>query len=148
MNDDANNAVEKARLFAEALDRKDYETATSLLGPGCVYIRYAGKDLHGPQAVIGSYKRGSEWPAPFAVFDSIERKSSAKPGPDGRAVITFTYNVRHKGRSLTIRAEQIIELDNAGLIGRIEQVELASQANALFKFCFELGIIRKSKPDE
>lgn len=148
MNDDANDAVEKARLFAEALDREDYQTAAGLLGPGCVYIRYAGKDLHGPQAVIASYKRGSKWPAPLAVFDSIERTSSAKPGPHGSAVITFTYNIRHKGRSLTIRAEQIVELDDAGLIGRIEQVELASQANALFKFCFELGIIRKSRPDE
>lgn len=141
MNDDGNNAVRQARLFAEALQREDYEAARSLLAPGCVYFQVA-RDLRGPQAVVDSYERGAKWGVD--QFDSIEHESSVKPAADGRATLTFFYHIRHKGRSLRIRSEQIIELDDAGLIGRIEHVELATQAKALFTFYLEVGIIRKS----
>jgi len=145
MNDHGNNVVNQARLFAEALGREDYEAARRLLAPECVYFQVA-RDLRGPQAVVDSYERGARWGVD--QFDSIERESSVKPTADGRAMLTFFYHIRHKGRSLRIRSEQIIELDDAGLIGRIEHVELASQANALFKFYFEVGIIRKSDAGE
>ena len=144
MTDDGNSAVEQARLFAEALGRADYEAARNLLAPGCIYFQLA-RDLRGPQAVVDSYEKSAKWGVD--QFDSIERESSVKPTADGRVTLTFFYRIRHKGRSLRIRSEQTIELDETGLISRIEHVELASQANALFKFYFEVGIIRKSGED-
>ncbi|MFC1636768.1 hypothetical protein ACFL5Z_18225 [Planctomycetota bacterium] len=141
MTDDGNKAVKQARLFAEALQLEDYQAARDLLAPECVYFQLA-RDLKGPKAVIDSYKQGAKWG--IDQFDSVERESSVKPTEDGRALLTFFYKIRHKGKSLRFRSEQIIELDAAGLIGRIEHIELASQANALFKFYFETGIISKS----
>ena len=141
MSDDVKNAVKQARRFAEALGREDYEAARRLLAPECVYFQLA-RDLRGPQAIIDSYEQGAKWGVD--QFDSIERESSVKPIEDSRAMLTFFYKIRHKGKSLRIRSEQIIELDDAGRIGRIEHIELASQANALFKFYFDVGIIRKS----
>ena len=141
MTNDGYNAVNEARLFAEALQQKDYEAARNLLAPKCVYFQLA-RDLHGPEAVVASFERGATWG--IDQFDSIQRESSVKATEDGRAMLTFFYKIRHKGKSLRIRSEQIIELDEAGRIGRIEHVELASQANDLFKFYFETGLIRKS----
>jgi hypothetical protein len=145
MSDDENNAVKQARRFAEALQKKDYKAAQKLLAPGCVYFQIA-RELKGPQAIVASFERTAEWG--LDQFDSIERESSVKPTVDERATLTFFYKIRHKNKTLKIRSEQIIELDDAGLIGRIEHVELASQANALFKFYIEVGIIRKSGDDQ
>jgi len=141
MTNDGNNAVKQARLFAEALQNKDYDAARKLLAPECVYFQIA-RELKGPQAIVASFEQSVEWGVD--QFDSIERESSVKPTEDGRAMLTFFYKIRHKGKSLRIRSEQIFEVDDNGRIGRIEHVELASQANDLFKFYFETGIISKS----
>ena len=144
MTDERNNVLKQTRRFVEALECEDFEAAQRLLAPGCVYFQLA-RDLRGPEAVVASFERGARWG--LDQFDSIERESSVKPTEDGRAILTFFYKIHHKGKSLKIRSEQIIELDDAGLIGRIEHVELASQANALFKFYFDVGIISKSGED-
>lgn len=144
MNDDENKAMEQTRLFAEALGRKDYTAAQALLAPECVYFQLA-RDLRGPEAVVADFERVGQWGT--NQFDSIDRESSVTPTEDGRAMLTFFYHIRHKGKSLKIRSEQIFELDEAGRIGRIEHIELASQANALFQFYFDVGIISKSGKD-
>jgi ketosteroid isomerase-like protein len=136
--------VEQARLLAEAMRRDDWDAAARLLAPDCAYFHVA-RDVRGPQAIIECFQRDKKWGAD--QLDSVERERSVGPGPDGRAVITSLYHIHHRGHSLTIRSEHIIELDEAGLIERIEQIELASQANALFRFYMKVGIIRKSKPD-
>ena len=141
MTKNENNTVKQIRLFAEALGQKDYEGARKLLAPECLYFQIA-RELKGPQTIITSFEQSVEWGVD--QFDSIERESSVKPTEDGRAMLTFFYKIRHKGRSLRIRSEQIFELDDNGRIGRIEHIELASQANDLFKFYFETGIISKS----
>lgn len=141
MTNDGNKVVKQVRLFTEALQREDYDVARKLLAPECVYFQVA-RELKGPKAIVASYEQSAGWGV--GQFDSIERESSVKPTEDGRAMLTFFYKIRHKGKFLRIRSEQIIELDEAGRIGRIEHVELASQANALFKFYFETGIISKS----
>ena len=141
MSTDNNNAVKQARRFAEALQQKDYLAARKLLASECVYFQIA-RELNGPEAIMDSYEHLAKWG--LDQFDSIDRESSVKATEDGRARLTFFYKIRHKGKSLRIRSEQIIELDEAGLIGRMEHIELASQANDLFKFYFETGIISKS----
>jgi ketosteroid isomerase-like protein len=144
MDDDVNEAVKKARLLTEAIRRNDWDAAARLLSPDCSYFHVA-RDVRGPQAIVDCFEQDNQWGE--SQFDSVERERSVEPGPNRRAVITSRYRIRHKGHSLTIRAEHVIELDEAGLIGRIEQIELASQANALFRFYMKVGIIRKSKPD-
>ncbi|UCC97883.1 MAG: hypothetical protein JSW66_18805 [Phycisphaerales bacterium] len=145
MDNGANNAVGQARLLSEAMQCDDWGAAARLLSPDCSYFHVA-RDVRGPQAIVECFQRDNKWGD--NQFDSIERERSVEPGPDGRAMITCLYHIRHKGHSLTIRSEHIIELNEAGLIGRIEQIELASQANALFRFYMKVGIIRKSKPDQ
>ena len=144
MTDDKNTVVKHVRLLVEALEREDYKAAQKLLASGCIYFQVA-RELKGPKAIVDSFARGAKWG--IDQFDSIKRESSVKPTEDGRAMLTFFYKIRHKGKSLRIRSEQIIELDDVGLIGRIEHVELASQANALFKFYLDTGIISKSGKD-
>ena len=144
MNDDVNKVIKQARLFAEALERKDYVAARALLAPECVYFQLA-RDLRGPENIVTDYERVGQWG--IDQFDSIERESSVTPTEEGWALLTFFYHIRHKGKSLKIRSEQIIELDETGRIGRIEHVELASQANALFQFYLDVGLISKTKED-
>ncbi len=144
MDDDTNKAVEQAQLFAKAVQRQDWDAAARLLAPDCSYFQIV-RDVRGPQAIVECFQRDRKWGAD--QFDSVEQERSAAPGPDGRVSITCLYHVRHKGYSLTIKAEHVIELDDAGLIGRIEQVELASQANALFRFYARVGFIHKAGPD-
>ncbi|MBN2312918.1 MAG: nuclear transport factor 2 family protein [Sedimentisphaerales bacterium] len=144
MTNEENKAVKQARLFAEVLERKDYEAARAMLAPECIYFQLA-RDLHGPEAIVAEYERASRWG--IDQFESIERDSSVTPTEDGRAWLTFFYHVRHKGKSLKIRSEQIIELDEAGRIGQIEHIELASQANTLFQFYIDVGLINKNKED-
>jgi hypothetical protein len=141
---DEKKVLKQTRLFAEALERKNYEAARTLLSPECVYFQLA-RDLQGPKAVVADYKRVSRWG--IDQFESIERESSVTPTEDGRALLTFFYHIHHKGKSLDIRSEQIFELDEAGRISRIEHVELASQANALFQFYIDVGLINKNKED-
>jgi hypothetical protein len=144
MDDDTNKAIEQARLFAKAVQREDWDEAARLLTPDCSYFQVA-RDVRGQRAIIECLQRDRKWGAD--QLDSVEQERSAGPGPDGRALITCLYHIRHKGCCLTIRSEYVIELDESGFIGRIEQIELASQANALFRFYAKVGIIDKSKGD-
>jgi len=144
MDSDPNKAVEQARRFAQAVQRQDWDAAARLLAPDCSCFQVV-RDVRGPQAVVECFQRDRKWGDD--QFDSVEQERSAAIGPDGRAVITCLYHVRHKGYSLTIKSEHVIELDENGLIERIEQVELASQANALFRFYAKVGFIHKTGPE-
>jgi len=145
MDDGGTKVVDQARLFAGAVQCQDWDAATRLLAPDCSYFQ-VDRDVRGPQAIVECFQHDRKWGAD--QFDWVEQERSAGPGPDGRALIASLYHIRHKGHSLTIRSEHIVELDEAGLIGRIEQVELASQANALFRFYAKVGIIHKPSPEQ
>lgn len=145
MDDGGTKAIDRARLFARAVQCQDWDVAERLLAPDCSYFQVA-RDVRGSQAIVECFQHDRKWGAD--QFDWVEQERSAGPGPDGRALIASLYHIRHKGHSLTIRSEHIVELDEAGLIGRIEQVELASQANALFRFYAKVGIIHKPKPEQ
>jgi len=145
MGHDTNKAVERGRRFAEAVQRQDWDAAARLLAPDCSYFQIV-RDVKGPQAIVECFQRDRKWGAD--QFDLVEQERSVAPEPEGRAAITCLYHVRHKGCSLTIKSEHIIELDGAGFIGRIEQVELASQANALFRFYAKVGFIHRAPPEQ
>lgn len=144
MDDDTNKAIERAELLATAMQCEDWDAAARLLAPNCSYFQVA-RDVRGREVIIECLRHEREWGA--GELDSVEQERSAGPGPDGRALITCLYHIRHKGCPLTIRSEHVIELDESGRIGRIEQIELASQANALFRFYIRVGIIDLSKGD-
>ncbi|MHA7812859.1 MAG: hypothetical protein ACX94C_05640 [Phycisphaerales bacterium] len=61
--------------FADGLDREDYATARSLLGPGCVYalrgVRHAG-----PEAIIASCRGDGDEAG--RRFDSIAYGSDVR----------------------------------------------------------------------
>ena len=144
MDDNTNKAMERARLLATAIQCEDWDAVARLLARDCCYFQVA-RDVRGREMIIECLRQEREWAA--GQLDSIEQERSAGPAPDGRAMITCFYHIRHKGCPLTIRSEHVIELDESGLIGRIEQIELASQANALFRFYIRVGIIDPSKGD-
>lgn len=61
--------LETAEALAKALDKDDFETAKSLMGPGVVY--QIGDDrLVGPEAVVDSYRRASGMA--HALFDTVD----------------------------------------------------------------------------
>ncbi|HUV62714.1 MAG TPA: hypothetical protein VMW24_02390 [Sedimentisphaerales bacterium] len=74
--DDANKAVERARLFAKAVQREDWDAAALLLAPDCSYFQVA-RDVRGLQAIVECFQRDRTWGAD--QFDSVEQERSAGP---------------------------------------------------------------------
>ena len=126
--------------FARALDREDYQAASALLAPDCVYT--SRTSLHtGPAAIIESYKANADWAA--ATLDSIRYESQIEPLGNNRWTVTFIDHITHKGRSLTYTSKQVVTVDNAALICRIDHTDIPAQNHALEQFFKYTGVTRQ-----
>jgi hypothetical protein len=126
-----------AERFARALDREDYDAAALYLAPDCEYsIR--GRVHRGSQAVLASYREAGEWGA--ANLDGVRFESSVRAAGDGGAIVTFVDHIEHRGQRHTHRCEQRLEFDTAGLVRRIEHVDLPGEREALEGFLRSAGV--------
>ena len=129
-----------ARRFAQALDREDYVVAASCLAPDCVYA-IRGRVLRGPEAIVASYREAGEWGA--GRLDGVRFESSVRADAAGAAAVTFVDHLEHRGERHIHRCEQRLELDAAGLVRRIEHVDLPGEPEALEGFFARAGIASK-----
>lgn len=129
-----------ARRFAQALDREDYVVAASCLAPDCVYAIH-GRVLCGSEAIVASYREAGEWGA--GQLDHVRFESSVRAGETGGAVVTFVDHLERRSQRHTHRCEQRLELDAAGLVRRIEHVDLPGEPEALEGFFARAGIASK-----
>ena len=129
-----------AKQFAQSLDNEDYLAAQQLLGPQCSYDM-RGSVLTEPSSIIESYKASGEWAA--RELDSIEYESTVERIVNGEAVIAFIDRVQHQGKELVHRCQQIIRLDDTGLIVHIQHEDLPGELAALQTFLRRVGVARE-----
>jgi len=145
------DALSIAQQFAHALDYEDYETATMLISPECIY-RIGEKTITGSEAIIASYRESGDWAK--ANLDRIEYESRVEIDDDGRAVISFVDHLQHEGESLTHTCRQILTVmpqkspaeDPKNhlpcLITSIEHHDLPGEREAVRAFNDRHGIVR------
>ena len=129
-----------AKQFAQSLDNEDYLAAQQLLGPQCSYDM-RGSVLTEPSSIIESYKESAEWAA--RELDSIEYENTVERSANGEAAITFVDRIQHQGKELVHRCQQIIRLDNTGLIVHIQHKDLPGELEALQTFLCQVGVRRE-----
>lgn len=127
------------RIFAEALDREDYDSAAGVLGPKTRYI-VDDEEHIGPTAIIASYRASGDWAA--KTLDVVRYESKIEVTEPGRAVISFADHIEHAGKNLTHTCEQWVEIDSRGIITRIEHHDLPGEREALAAFFRDVGVSR------
>ena len=127
----------RAERFAKALDEDDFESAKAYLAQNCQYL-VGKKDLHGPEAIIQSFREGSD--KAKRVFDQVDYGSEIL-GIDGNRVTTqFTDLIQIKGQTLVYSSRQHSEFGEDGLIVRIVHEEIPGELEALEAVLKRLGV--------
>ena len=127
------------RALATALDADEFAAAAALLADDCRYESPRGP-LTGPEPIIESYRAASQWA--HEVFDRIEYDSTVTLEHPGRAVITYLDRLIVGPRTHEHRCRQIIEVDTAGRITRIEHQDIPGEPEAAETFLTTCGIKR------
>lgn len=126
-----------ARAFAQALDGEDYAAAAELLAPDCTY-RIHDAEHSGVEAILAEYRKNGEYAA--RTFDSVVYESSVRAAGERSAILTFVDRLSHRGHELVHTCEQLVELDERGLVRRIEHRDLPGEQEALAEFFRALGL--------
>lgn len=130
-------ATETAERFVTALDREDFETAAACVAMDCVY-RFRGTELVGPTEIIVSYRKSAAWAR--ASFDGMRYESRLAGEEPGRWRVRYTDLTEHRGLTHRHECEQVLWSDAAGLIGRIEHVDLPGEREKLMAFLASVGV--------
>lgn len=142
MSDSTPETLQVAISFASALDRCVFDEVGPYLCDECVYLMGGGRTA-GCGPIVDSYRENAEWAK--RVLDEIHYESDIRLLSDGRAEITFTDHIFHRGQRHTYRCCQILSFDMDGLIAEIEHVELAEEREGLNAFLARCGVDRSSK---
>lgn len=126
-----------AAMFAEALDRDDFDAARELLADDCEYDTGDGI-VRGAGAVLAPYRETSQ--KARRTFDEIVYESEVERVDGARATILFTDRLRHAGRRHAFRCHQVIEVDGRGLVTRIEHREIDGEREKLEAFFRAAGV--------
>jgi SnoaL-like domain len=130
-----------ARRWAAALDADEFALLPALLSPDCRYHSPSGV-LEGPGDIVASYEGSSVWAR--ATFDAIRWESECVGVGDRQVLITFTDITDHQGRHHVYRCQQLVDLDEDGLIARIEHRPIEAEETALAAFFDDVGVERPS----
>jgi hypothetical protein len=128
-----------ARIFAEALDREDYDSAAAVLSTDARYI-VDDEEHIGPTAIVASYRASGDWAA--KTLEGVRYESRVEVTQAGKAVISFSDHIEHAGRVMTHTCEQRVEIDSSGLITRVEHHDLPGEREALAAFFRDVGVDR------
>ena len=126
--------------FAAALDRDDFDAAAALLRDDCRYESPIGPII-GAQPIIDSYRSASEWARTH--LDEIIYESRCRLESADRGIVLFVDHLRHNGRTHSYRCQQIVTVDAAGQITRIEHDELPGEREAVDVFLRGVGVDRR-----
>ncbi len=125
---DSKSLRTRAEGFARALDKDDFESAKAYLAQNCRYS--AGeKDVHGPDAIIQSFREGSE--KAKSLFDQVDYGSEILDISAAGVVVQFTDLIEIRGQSHVYSSRQHLEFGDDGLIIRIVHEEIPGEIEAL-----------------
>jgi len=128
-----------AKMFAQALDHDDFQSAGELISPDCVYHARNGL-LVGRAAICASYSEASAWAK--ANFDLVEYESLVHPPVGQEVVITFIDHITREGKHHAYSCRQSVQVTHLGTINRIHHQELPGQREAVLAFMRLFGIQR------
>jgi len=125
---DSESLRTRAEGFAKALDKDDFESAKAYLAQNCRYLT-GDKDIHGPDAIIQSFREGSE--KAKRLFDHVDYGSEILDIGVAGVVVQFTDLIEITGKSHVCSSRQHLEFGDNGLIIRIVQEEIPGELEAL-----------------
>ena len=126
-----------AKRFAKALDEDDFESAMAYLAQKCQYS-IGEKELHGPEAIIQSFREGSD--KAKRIFDQVDYGSEILRVDGNRVTIQFTDLIQIKDQSLVYSSRQHLEFGEDGFIVRIEHEEIPGELETLEAVLKRLGV--------
>jgi hypothetical protein len=136
--------LEIAAGFAQALDADDFETLLPMLAIDVVY-RVGEAEHHGPAAVAGSYRAGSELAR--RLFDVVTFSHQIVGVVGGRTVrIDFVDTLRVGDEELEHHSVQDVRIDEAGRIATITDVPLDGERERVDAFLKRHGLTRDEPP--
>ena len=127
----------RVKHYAKALDEDDFESAKVYLARNCQYS-VGGKELHGPEAIIQSFREGSD--KAKRLFDQVDFGSEILRVDGNRVTIQFTDLIQFKGQSLVYSSKQHLEFGEDGLIVRIVHEEIPGELEGLQALLKKLGV--------
>lgn len=125
---DSESLRTRAEGFAKALDKDDFESAKACLAQNCRYLT-GDKDIHGPDAIIQSFREGSE--KAKRLFDHVDYGSEILDIGVASVVVQFTDLIEITGQTHLYSSRQHLEFGDGGLIIRIMQEEIPGELEAL-----------------
>jgi len=128
-----------ADRFCGALDSGDWDAVTALISEGCAY-HFRGGQMTGVDAIVGSYRKIDEWVR--ETFEGLSYESRVELRPDGAALITFRDRMSLGEHHLDFRCQQLIELDDAGLISSITHIDIEGEPEKAARFNAACGVVK------
>lgn len=127
----------RAERFTKALDEDDFESAKASLARNCRYL-VGEKDLHGPEAIIQSFREGSD--RAKRVFDNVDYGSEILKIDENSVTAQFTDLIQIKGQTLVYSSRQHLEFGEDGLIIRIVHEEIPGELETLEAILKRVGV--------
>ena len=132
-----------AQVFADALDRSDFERVIRMLASTCRYDPSntgltAEGTLVGPAAIVDSYR--SHDARARRLFDGVDYASTVEAAEGSTALIRFTDVLQKGGKRHTYSCRQHITVNDAGLISSIAQEDIPSEVIAARAFMASVGV--------
>lgn len=134
-------SIELATKLAKALDANDFDAASYFLADDCVY-EIGTQRIVGRDKIIGSYKGNADWAK--SAIDEVMLESQISADDNG-FLITYTDKITHKGLKHIYRCQQILSLNEQGLVIKILHREIPGEKEGLQAFEAKAGIIRPKK---
>ena len=96
--------------------------------------------MTGVDAIVGSYRTIDEWVR--ETFEGLQYESKVELKPDGSALITFRDRMSLGEHHLDFRCQQLIELDDDGLIGSITHIDIEGEPEKAARFNAACGVVK------
>ena len=128
--------MEDLRRFAVALDEDDFPTVLALLEPDAVYETHREGVLHGPDAIVESFRKNSEWG--HAHIDSVRFSHKLDPSKPDR--ILFIDELEHRGEHITHEITMYVRFSERGLVEFLKLEYAPGELERLEAFFKRAGI--------
>ncbi|MFT5686611.1 MAG: hypothetical protein ACI8RZ_007567 [Myxococcota bacterium] len=123
-----------AAAFAAALNDDEFDRAGLLLTGGCAYA-VRGDILHGPEAILSSYRDSIVQGAAYHTrFDAVAYASSVSAVEEHTVLIAYADHLMLNDQQHTFRCQQRLWMDALGRIWRIEHTDLPGEQKAMIEF--------------
>lgn len=131
--------LEKAKEFAELLDRNNFYEAKKMIHEDCIY-RFRDQVIEGPDNIIGCYQ--GSYDSVFDQLDEIILESDVVEIPENRFQMNYLDVIKKNGDTHEHRCQQRIKFSDNQVV-EIEHIDLEGETESLNKFFEKHGVVRK-----